>query len=71
MLTEDELRALLAEGEADRIERTASVNQADKFAEAVTAFANDLPNHRSWPATRRLGHWATRGICAYRAGSVR
>ena len=46
MLTDDELRALLAEGEADRIERTVSVDKTDKFAEAVTAFANDLPNHK-------------------------
>jgi ATP-dependent DNA helicase RecG len=46
MLTDDELRALLAVGETDRIERTASVNKADKFAEAVTAFANDLPGYK-------------------------
>lgn len=46
MIGPDELRRLLAEGEADRIERTVSINKADEFAEAVTAFANDLPNHR-------------------------
>ena len=46
MIPEDELRRLLAEGEADRIERTTSVRDTDKFSEAVTAFANDLPNHR-------------------------
>jgi ATP-dependent DNA helicase RecG len=37
---------LLAKGEADRVERTASTNKTAKFSEAVTAFANDLPNHR-------------------------
>lgn len=46
MIQEDELRRLLAEGESDRIERTISTRDIDKFSEAVTAFANDLPNHR-------------------------
>lgn len=44
MIQEDELNRLLAE--ADRIERTTSIGDTDKFSEAVTAFANDLPNHR-------------------------
>jgi ATP-dependent DNA helicase RecG len=47
MIQEDELIRLLVEGEADRIEHTTSVRDTDKFSEAVTAFANDLPNHRS------------------------
>ena len=46
MITESELRRLLAEGEADRIERTVSTKNTDKLAEAVTAFANDLANHQ-------------------------
>ena len=46
MIRENELIRLLAEGEADRIERTTSIKDTDKFSEAVTAFANDLPNHR-------------------------
>ena len=46
MLTKTELLELLADNESDRIERTVSVNNTDKFAEAVCAFANDLPNHR-------------------------
>jgi len=46
MIKEDELSRLLAEAEADRIERTASTKDTDKFSEAVTAFSNDLPNHR-------------------------
>ena len=45
MIQENELISLLAEGEADRIERTTSIKDTDKFSEAVTAFANDLPNH--------------------------
>jgi ATP-dependent DNA helicase RecG len=45
MIRDDELRRLLAEGETDRVERTTSINNTDKFSEAVTAFANDLPNH--------------------------
>ncbi|MBZ5619630.1 MAG: putative DNA binding domain-containing protein [Acidobacteriia bacterium] len=46
MITEDELRKLLAEAEADRIERTISTKNTEKFAEAVTAFANDIANHQ-------------------------
>jgi ATP-dependent DNA helicase RecG len=46
MIQEDELNRLLAVAEADRIERTTSIRDTDKFSEAVTAFANDLPNHR-------------------------
>ena len=46
MIYEDELSKLLAEAEADRIERTTSIKDTDKFSEAVTAFANYLPNHR-------------------------
>ncbi|MBI4322289.1 MAG: putative DNA binding domain-containing protein [Chloroflexi bacterium] len=46
MLTEDELRELLSNLEADNVERTESVSDRDKFGEAICAFANDLPNHR-------------------------
>ena len=46
MIQENELARLLIEGETDRIERTTSTNATDKFCESVTAFANDLPNHR-------------------------
>src|SRR5258708_35343260 len=44
MIQQDELMRL-ARGESDRIERTTSIKDTDKFSEAVTAFANDLPNH--------------------------
>lgn len=46
MLTEDQLIELLAELEADNIERTESVSNQDKFGQAICAFANDLPNRR-------------------------
>lgn len=46
MLTEGQLNRLLFDLEADRIERTVSVTNPDKFGQAICAFANDLPNHR-------------------------
>jgi ATP-dependent DNA helicase RecG len=47
MLSDDELRKLLQAGEADHVERTISVNDTQKFGEAICAFANDLPDRRS------------------------
>jgi ATP-dependent DNA helicase RecG len=44
-MTEYELRALIADHEADRVEFTISTIDTHKFSEAVCAFANDLPNH--------------------------
>ncbi|NTW98731.1 MAG: transcriptional regulator [Geobacteraceae bacterium] len=46
MLSEDQLKVLLSDMEADTIERTTSVSDTDKFSQAICAFANDLPNHR-------------------------
>ncbi len=46
MLTPDETAALLRDMESDRIERTVSTKDTDKFAQAVCAFANDMPRHR-------------------------
>ena len=46
MLTEEQLKALLSDMEADHIERTVSISNTDKFSQAICAFANDLPNHR-------------------------
>lgn len=46
MLTEEQLKELLSNPEADHIERTESINNMDKFGQAICAFANDLPNHR-------------------------
>jgi len=46
MLTEDQLKVLLTDMEADNVERTISESNTDKFSQAICAFANDLPNHR-------------------------
>ena len=46
MLTNDQLQALMADLESDRVERTTSTNKTDKFGEAICAFSNDFPNHR-------------------------
>ena len=46
MLTDEDLTALLADLESDRVERKQSVSKADRIGEAICAVANDLPNHR-------------------------
>ncbi len=46
MLTTEELRQILTTIETDRIEKTISMNNVDKFGEAICAFSNDLPNHK-------------------------
>ena len=46
MLTTDQLRVLMADFESDRVERTTSTKDTNKFCEAICAFANDLPNDR-------------------------
>lgn len=45
MVGEQELRQLLADLESDRVERTVSTRDTDKFCEAICAFANDMPAH--------------------------
>ena len=45
MITKEELEKLLPQLEQDRIEKTISVNDPNKFGEAICAFANDLANH--------------------------
>ena len=45
MINLDEIRALLVDLENDRVERTISTTNTDKFGQAICAFANDLPNH--------------------------
>lgn len=47
MLSEAQLIELLSDMESDRVERTTSISDTDKFCKAICAFANDLPNHRS------------------------
>ena len=46
MLATDELRALIANHESDRVELTTSTKKTDKFGEAICAFANDFSDHR-------------------------
>jgi ATP-dependent DNA helicase RecG len=45
MLSDEELEALLLNGESDRVERKASASDSDKIRQAICAFANDLPGH--------------------------
>lgn len=42
----DELLRLMTDLESDRVERTVSLTNTDKFAQAICAFANDVPQHR-------------------------
>ncbi|MHB1307015.1 MAG: ATP-binding protein [Limisphaerales bacterium] len=42
-MTADELRAWIAAGESDRVERMRSTADTSKFREAIGAFSNDLP----------------------------
>jgi ATP-dependent DNA helicase RecG len=46
VITEDQLKDILSDLEADYIERTTSTTKIDKFCQAICAFANDLPDHR-------------------------
>ena len=46
MISTDKIRALLYDIENDRVERTISTTNTDKFGQAICAFANDLPNHQ-------------------------
>jgi len=41
-----EITKLLNLEESDRVERTVSTSNTEKFSEAVCAFANDMPHHR-------------------------
>ena len=61
MLSEDQLKVVLTDMEADTIERTTSVSDTDKFSQAICAFANDLPNHRN-PGYLLIGV-TDKGVC--------
>lgn len=45
MLTPEQVQEVLTSTEADRIERTRSVTNNDKFREAICSFSNDMPGH--------------------------
>jgi ATP-dependent DNA helicase RecG len=46
MINQQQISALLNDLESDRVERTISTTNMDKFGEAICAFANDLPNNQ-------------------------
>lgn len=46
MITLEELDKLLTQLEQDRVEKTISRNDSEKFGEAICSFANDLSNHK-------------------------
>ena len=46
MLTDTELLVLMGDLESDRVERTVSTSDTDKFSQAVCAFSNDMPAHK-------------------------
>jgi len=46
MITKEQLDKLLPQLEQDRIEKTVSLTDANKFGEAICAFSNDLPDHK-------------------------
>ena len=45
-MKKEEIQVLLNDLENDRVERTISTTNTDKFGQAICAFANDLPNHQ-------------------------
>jgi ATP-dependent DNA helicase RecG len=45
MLSPEQVKEVLTSTEADRIERTRSVTNTDKFREAICSFSNDMPGH--------------------------
>jgi hypothetical protein len=47
MLSKEEIQALMSDMESDHVERTVSVNNMDKFGEAVCAFSNDISDHKT------------------------
>jgi ATP-dependent DNA helicase RecG len=46
-MTDQDLERLLTDLESDLVERTSASRDRDKLREAICAFANDLPDHRS------------------------
>ncbi|GHT36669.1 hypothetical protein FACS189435_0100 [Bacteroidia bacterium] len=46
MISKDELLGLIADIESDRVERTISTDDTNKFGEAICAFSNDMANHK-------------------------
>ena len=47
MLTPNQILEYLSDLESDKLERTVSVTNTDKFCEAICAFSNDIGNSKS------------------------
>jgi ATP-dependent DNA helicase RecG len=62
MLTNNQIRTLLDDIENERVERTVSTKDTDKFAKAVCAFANDLSNKRT-PGYLLIGAFDDGSLC--------
>ena len=55
MITTEQLKILLKDLESDRVERTESTNNTDKFSQAVCSFAKWLSNARSFDSSAANG----------------
>ena len=55
-ITAEKIQSLLADLENDCVERTISTTDTDKFAKAICAFANDLPDNNC-PGYLIIGAW--------------
>ena len=67
MLSNERILELINDKESDRIERTTSTTDTDKFAEAICAFSNDLANHQK-PGYLFIGvHDKTRKLSGLKA----
>jgi len=47
MLNPEELERLVTDLESDQVERKQSLADRDRIRQAICAFGNDLPEHRS------------------------
>ena len=52
MITHDELDRMLVDLESDRIEKTISETDTNKFGQAICAFANDFSNHQKYSQSK-------------------
>ena len=66
MLTKEELLELIQDIESSRAERTVSVNDTDKFCEAVYAFVNACTRREPQPVARIGTKPFIRGLTAQR-----
>ncbi|MEM6966295.1 MAG: RNA-binding domain-containing protein, partial [Bacteroidota bacterium] len=46
MISVQELKSLLSDLESDRVERTITKKNINKFCQAICAFSNDMPDHK-------------------------